>query len=319
MPAISLSDYQLPDEHVDYAISFDAETSENQELLDVNVQDIRTHFKEDSTENSHDTNDLNDSHLLDEDASVLWYYDDDSDTTESEGPQSAKDLLGYIVPIRWIRCNDNSTKQLPEKRSVMRDMALSECHLPDEYVDAIFSYDSSRNEVSSPIGDLIGSVITSFWLGSNDSTTKEHRPVMNEICLNDCHLPDDYVDVVLSSFSATNPSERRSATNFKFHCKERTSAEPSPSFDRSMERLVRVISTDSKANESSSSSKLSWVFADEASKAKKDDSYAPKMIPITGVYVGKNPVEASVSLATVSRGALRRRTSTQSVSWSTRK
>jgi hypothetical protein len=191
-------------------------------------------------------------------------------------------------------------------------VALNECHLPDEYLDAIFSYDFSRSEVSSPIEDLVESFINSFWLGSNDSTTKKHGPVMNEIVLRDWHLPDDYVDVILSSFT-TNPSASKSAKHVKSGGEQTISAEPSRSIDRSMERLVKVISTDSEASESSNIFKRAWDFAD-ASKAKKDDSYAPKMVSITEVDVGKDSVEAMVPSAKVSKSALRRRTSAQSVS-----
>jgi hypothetical protein len=322
MLAISLKDYHLPDEYVDSAISVDVKTSESQDLP--TVRDILTSIlpvnwspsnKEDAKEDPHGMNDLNECRLTDDDASVLCYYDDDSDTTGSEGP---KNLLGYIVPIRWLRCNDDSTKRLSEKRSVGSNVVLKECHLPDEYVDAMVSYDYGGSEVSSPVEYPIGCVITLPWLESNDSTTKKHRPFMNEIFLSDCHLPDDYVDVVLASF-ATDQNERSddlSAMNVKRKCEETTSAEPSPSPDGSMEGLAKIMSTDPKANESSRDSKLAWVLADEASKAKKDDSYAPKKIPVIGVAVGDNPVDALVPSVKVSRGALRRRMSAQSVSWS---
>jgi hypothetical protein len=309
MMAIFLSDYHLPDEYVDSAISFDDETSENPKLP--YAKDILTSIlslnwprsdKEDAKGDSHVMNDLNECHLPGVEASVLCYYDDDSEMSESEEPRSAKDLLRYIVPIRWLRCKDDSTKKLPEERFVTSDMALNECHLPDEYVDAMVSYDSSGREESSPVEDLIGSVITFPWLGSNDSATEKYRPVMNDISLNDC-----------------DPSERSndlSAKSVKFKFEETTSAEPSPSLHRPMESLAKIISADPKANESIRNFKLAWFFPDEASKAKKDDAYDPKKSPITGVGVGKDPVEALFPSANVWRGALRRRTSTQSMSGS---
>jgi hypothetical protein len=134
-------------------------------------------------------------------------------------------------------------------------MALNECHLPDEYVDALVSYDSSGSEVTSPIEDIIMSVISIPWLGNNDNATEKLGPTTNDIFLNDCHLPDDYVDVVLSAYG-TDPSERSkdlSAKNAKSTCE----------------------------NESRRNGRHAWV-GDEASKAKKDDGYALKKAPIIG-------------------------------------
>jgi hypothetical protein len=210
MRGITLTDCHLPDEFVDSAMSFDAETSENPDLP--SAKDILTSFlplhwfRNNTKETKEDSHvimtALNECHLPDEyiDVPVLCsYYDDDSDTRESEELPSAKDLLSFIIPTHWFGSNDDTKNQLSDDLSCTSNMALNECHLPDEYVDAMVSYDSSGSEESSPPQDLIGSLVA--WFGSNDNATKKTPNATNSFfLLNDCHLPDEYVDVVLSSY-----------------------------------------------------------------------------------------------------------------------
>jgi hypothetical protein len=256
MMTISLNDCHLPDEYIDSAIWFATETRENRELpssKEILTSIFPFHWlgsnKEATEEDFHAINDLNECHLPEEyvDASVLCYYNDDDDTSESERPPSAKDILRYVVPFRWLRCNDDSTKKLPEEPSATSGMTLNECHFPDEYVDAIVSYYPSDSEASSPIEDFIASIITFAGHANNGNATEKPCPATGDIFLNDCHLPDDYVDAVISAYGK-DPSER------------------------SKDQSVR--------NESRRNAKHPWV-GDEASKAEKDDNHALKRPPIS--------------------------------------
>jgi hypothetical protein len=238
---IILINCHLPDEYIDSAISFDAGTSENQEFP--SAKDILTSLlslswlrntKKDTKEDSHVImTDLSDCHLPDEyiDVPVLCsYYDDDSDTCESEELPSAKDLLSFIVPSHWFRSNDDTKCQYSENLSGTSDMTLNECHLPDEYVDAMVSYDSSRSEENTPPKDRIGSLVTFPWFGSNENATQNaHHATHSVLLLNDCHLPDEYVDVVLSSYGtdSSGRNEDPSEKNLRSKYKETQSSKPS--------------------------------------------------------------------------------------------
>ena len=322
MRDITLSNCHLPDEYIDPAISFDGETSEIQVLpsaKDILTSIVPFHWlqvnKDKTEKTSHSMNMLNECHLPEEyvDVPVLCYFDDGSDMSESEQLPSAKDLLSYVLPIRWFGDNGDASTQSPEDSSGVSDLTLNDYHLPDEYVDGLVSYNSSGREESSPVEDVIRSIAAFPWLGNNDHFTEMSHHAANDIMLNDCHLPDEYVDAVLSSYGTRPRHERNknpSAKNLKTKCEETESSEPSRSLDHFMNNLNKIISAESSRN-----IKHPWV-ADKSSHGKKDDSCEFALKKESSIGSGKDPVEALVPSANVSRGALRRRRPTHSGSGS---
>jgi hypothetical protein len=142
-------------------------------------------------------------------------------------------------------------------------MTLNECHLPDEYVDAMVSYDSSGSKESTPPEDLIGSLVTFPWFGSNGKATKKTPHATNNFdLLKSCHLPDEYDEVVIFLKPQSQVGEMK--IRQKIIIKQRTyeetqSSNPSRLLDLFMLEALRF---------------QLWAAVDEKSQTKTDDSNA---------------------------------------------
>lgn len=87
----------------------------------------------------------------------------------------------------------------------MNDVPLNACHLPDEYVDAVVSFQAETYEASNQASVGRGAINRSFaplhWLRSvSDQAITKDSQVKNELKLSSCDLPDEYVDAAVLSF-----------------------------------------------------------------------------------------------------------------------
>ena len=92
----------------------------------------------------------------------------------------------------------------------MSNVKLNECDLPDEYIDAVVSFDAETIEEPPSVGStILRSLVPHHWLQSDNTvkTTEDHSHV-NDMKLSEVDLPDEYVDAVaVISFDDSDTAE----------------------------------------------------------------------------------------------------------------
>jgi len=207
-------DRHYPDEYVDSAISFEPETSEPRDLPSANdilryIIPLRRFRKDNDAKDEAQvfTSDLNlsDYHFPDEycDAALFSY-----DAQDSRGAAlPSQDIVGSLLSLAWLRHSHETTESPQEMdSSSLSDFDSSNCDLPDGYIDSTLTYTSPArdNDATSSAGNVLLDSIASFIRGSesdgegNDETVGEARESPSNVSMDSCHLPDDYVDAVIS-------------------------------------------------------------------------------------------------------------------------
>lgn len=255
MTSSSFHDCHHPDEYVDAAIFIYPEPRENQLELPSPSDALRfalvplRHLRIMGGDNQVavvpskallETNiiNLNDYHLPDEycDAAALFSYDHKNDG-DDEAPAPHDIFSSFLSWLRYTH-NDNDTPSQSLEPSLTSDMNISNCHLPEDYIDSTVVCDSSPTIVanddvtssSSSTGDLFDSIaafLTRVNEGSDDTDEEESvcdESSNNNISMDDCDLPDEFVDAVISCNNTKSEP-----------------AEPTP-LDRLNEKIRQVLS-----------------------------------------------------------------------------
>jgi hypothetical protein len=146
---------------------------------------------------------LSDYHLPDEycDASALFPYEEN----DGEELPSSRDLLSSFLSWLHYTHDNNDTPSATLDTSTVANIDMSNCHLPDDYIDSTVICDPPPTLVAentaSSTGDLFDS-IASFLTGGSAEPEKDSTPTRressNNISMTECDLPDEFVDAVIS-------------------------------------------------------------------------------------------------------------------------
>lgn len=174
-------------------------------------------------------------HLPDEycDAAALFTCEND-DGDEQTGPPSSYDIVSsFLSWLRYTTQNNNAYSSSPSLGTTLTsDMNLSNCHLPPDYIDSTVVCDSSsmdaNDSTTSLKGDLFDSLASFLSRGNGESSKEESAcdESPNNISMEDCDLPDEFVDAVIFC----NDSDPVSATPL----------------DHLNEKILQVLSSSSK-------------------------------------------------------------------------
>ena len=160
---------------------------------------------------------LSDYHLPDEycDASTLFTYDENKHGEEL--PSSRDIVSSFLSWLHHSTHDDNDTSSATLDTSVMQNVDISSCHLPEDYIDSSVVCESPlvvEKTTSSTTGDLFDS-IAFFLTRGNEKREKDTSLARcespNNISMAECDLPDEFVDAVIScndSVSDPTPLDR---------------------------------------------------------------------------------------------------------------